>query len=111
MKAAGWVFLTTGNEADNTEADDDNHSTTKTSPGVLSDNSDLKCDDTFTDTQFIEECDEVVNEEGIDITVTEDGDDENEPDAQSLGLDTSLPEIETVEVAEGISDEVIDLGM
>ena len=57
-----------------------------------------------------------MNEEGLNITATEDGDDENEQDAQSLGLDTSLPEIETVEietveVAEGISDEDIDSGM
>ena len=52
MKAAGWVFLTTDIEAGNTVPDDDNHSTMKTSPGVLSDNADLECDDTFTDTQL-----------------------------------------------------------
>ena len=57
-----------------------------------------------------------MNEEGPNITANEDGDDDIEQDAQSLGLDTSLPEIETVEietlgVAEEISDEDIGSGM
>ena len=66
--------------------------------------------------QFMNDYEEVVNVEGPNRKATEDGDDDIEQDAQSLGLDTSLPEIETVRketqiVAEEISDENKGSGM
>ena len=66
--------------------------------------------------QFMNDYEEVVNVEGPNRKATEDGDDDIEQDAQSLGLDTSLPEIETVGkdaqiVAEELSDENKGSGM
>jgi hypothetical protein len=79
----GWMNNATSKQAENNEAEDGN-------------NADLECDKTFTDTQFLDEYEEVVNVEGPNSNATEDGEDDIEQDAQSMGLDSSLPEIETM---------------
>ena len=92
----GWMNNATSKQAENNEAEDGNKSSLRTSPGVLSDNADLECDKTFTDTQFLDEYEEVVNVEGPNSNATEDGEDDIEQDARSMGFDSSLPEIETM---------------
>ena len=99
----GWMNNATSKQAENNEAEDGN-------------NADLECDKTFTDTQFLDEYEEVVNVEGPNSNATEDGEDDTEQDAQSMGLDSSLPEIETMGkdapiVTEEQSDENKGSGM
>ena len=71
----GWMNNATSKQAENNEAEDGN-------------NADLECDKTFTDTQFLDEYEEVVNVEGPNSNATEDGEDDIEQDAQSMGLDS-----------------------
>ena len=99
----GWMNNATSKQAENNEAEDGN-------------NADLECDKTFTDTQFLDEYEEVVNVEGPNSNATEGGEDDTEQDAQSMGLDSSLPEIETMGkdapiVTEEQSDENKGSGM
>ena len=75
----------------------------------FSDSAELECDNTFLDTQYLIEYEETENVEGTTSNTTEDGEDEIEHDAQSLGLNSSQPEIEPMgEDAPSVTEEQSD---
>ena len=64
---------------------------------MLSDSNELECDNMFLDTQYRIDDEETGNVEGTNSNATEEGEEEIEYDAQSLGLNSSQNEIEQIE--------------
>ena len=79
------------------------------SPGVISDSNELECDDKFLDTQYRIDNEETGDQEGTRRGSTEEGENEVEYDAQSLGLNSSPNEIEQIEEdAQSVTEEQRD---
>ena len=105
----GCMNYAASKRADVNKGEDGIESSQRNSPGVLSDSAELECDKTFIDTQYLNEYEETENVEGTTSNATEDGEEEIEHDAQSLGLNSSQPEIEPMgEDAPSVTEEQSD---